>query len=63
MGRYRKENCRNIYCVLRLNEDENDILEDLARLCETSKSEVLRRAMLRYYILVKKDFKNVLRKY
>lgn len=47
-GRPKKENTRNIVCKVRLNEDENNILDEICRETESTKSDVVRKALTAY---------------
>ncbi len=47
-GRPKKENTRNIVCKVRLNEDENNILDEICQQTESTKSDVVRKALVAY---------------
>lgn len=47
-GRPKEENTRDIVCKVRLNEDENGILDEICKYSELTKSDAIRRA-LQYY--------------
>ena len=49
MAEKQKENARNIGCKVRLNEDENKILDEICQQTESTKSDVMRRALAEYY--------------
>lgn len=48
-GRPKEENTRNIVCKVRLNEDENNILNEICQQTESTKSDVVRNALAAYY--------------
>lgn len=48
-GRPKEENTRNIVCKVRLNEDENNILDEICQQTESTKSDVVRSALAAYY--------------
>lgn len=48
-GRPKKENTRNIVCKVRLNEDENNILDEICKETDSTKSDVMRSALAAYY--------------
>lgn len=47
-GRPKEENTRDIVCKVRLNEDENGILDEICKYSGLTKSDAIRRA-LQYY--------------
>lgn len=49
MAEKQKENARNIGCKVRLNEDENNILDEICQQTKSTKSDVMRRALAAYY--------------
>ena len=48
-GRPKEENTRNIVCKVRLNEDENNILDEICQQTESTKSDVVRKALAAYH--------------
>lgn len=48
-GRPKEENARNIVCRVRLNEDENNILDKICQETESTKSDVVRNALVAYH--------------
>lgn len=56
MAEKQKENARNIGCKVRLNEDENNILDEICQQTESTKSDVIRRALASYYKEIERYF-------
>ena len=48
-GRPKEENTRNIVFHVRLNEDENNILDKICQETESTKSDVVRKALVAYH--------------
>ena len=49
MEEKQKESTRNIACRIRLNEDENNILDKICKETDSTKSDVMRSALAAYY--------------
>lgn len=49
MAEKQKESTRNIACRIRLNEDENNILDKICKETDSTKSDVMRSALAAYY--------------
>lgn len=49
MAEKQKESTRNIACRIRLNEDENNILDEICKETDSTKSDVMRSALAAYY--------------
>lgn len=49
MAEKQKGSARNIVCKVRLNEDENNILDKICQETESTKSDVVRNALVAYY--------------
>lgn len=49
MEEKQKGSTRNIACRIRLNEDENNILDKICKETDSTKSDVMRRALAAYY--------------
>lgn len=49
MAEKQKESTRNIACKIRLNEEENNILDKICKKTDSTKSDVMRSALAAYY--------------
>ena len=49
MEEKQKGSARNIACMTRLNEDENNILDKICKETDSTKSDVMRSALAAYY--------------
>ena len=49
MAQKQKESTRNVECKIRLNEDENSILDKICKKTDSTKSDVMRSALAAYY--------------
>ncbi len=49
MEEKKKESTRNVACRIRLNEDENNILDKICKETDSTKSDVMRSALAAYY--------------
>lgn len=49
MAEKQKGSTRNIACRIRLNEDENNILDEICKETDSTKSDVMRSALAAYY--------------
>ena len=49
MAEKQKGNTRNIACKIRLNEEENNILDKICKKTYSTKSDVMRSALVAYY--------------
>ena len=49
MAEKQKESTRNIACKIRLNEEENNILDKICKKTDSTKSDVMRGALASYY--------------
>ena len=49
MAQKQKGSTRNIACRIRLNEDENNILDKICKDTDSTKSDVMRSALAAYY--------------
>ena len=49
MAQKQKESARNIECKIRLNEEENSILDKICKKTDSTKSDVMRSALAAYY--------------
>ena len=49
MAEKQKGSARNIACRIRLNEDENSILDKICKETDSTKSDVMRSALAAYY--------------
>lgn len=49
MAEKQKGSTRNIVCKVRLNEDENNILDKICQETESTKSDVVRNALVAYH--------------
>lgn len=48
-GRPKEESTRHIVCKVRMNEDENNILDEICKETDSTKSDVIRSALAAYY--------------
>ena len=49
MAEKQKGSTRNVACKIRLNEDENNILDKICKKTDSTKSDVMRSALAAYY--------------
>ena len=49
MVQKQKESTRNVECKIRLNEEENNILDKICKKTDSTKSDVMRSALAAYY--------------
>ena len=49
MAQKQKESTRNVACKIRLNEEENNILDKICKKTDSTKSDVMRSALAAYY--------------
>lgn len=49
MAEKQKESTRNVACKIRLNEEENNILDKICKKTDSTKSDVMRSALAAYY--------------
>ena len=49
MAQKQKGSTRNVACKIRLNEDENNILDKICKDTDSTKSDVMRSALAAYY--------------
>ena len=49
MEEKQKESTRNIACKIRLNDEENNILDKICKKTDSTKSDVMRSALAAYY--------------
>lgn len=49
MAQKQKESTRNVACKIRLNEEENSILDKICKKTDSTKSDVMRSALAAYY--------------
>ena len=49
MEEKQKESTRNIACKIRLNDEENNILDKICKKTDSTKSDVMRNALAAYY--------------
>ena len=49
MAQKQKESTRNVACKIRLNEEENNILDKICKKTDSTKSDVMRSALAVYY--------------
>ena len=49
MAQKQKESTRNAACKIRLNEEENNILDKICKNTDSTKSDVMRSALVAYY--------------
>ena len=49
MAQKQKESTRNVACKIRLNEEENNILDKICKETDSTKSDVMRSALAEYY--------------
>lgn len=49
MEEKQKESTRNVACKIRLNEEENNILDKICKKTDSTKSDVMRSALAAYY--------------
>ena len=49
MAQKQKESTRNVECKIRLNEEENSILDKICKKTDSTKSDVMRGALAAYY--------------
>lgn len=49
MAQKQKESTRNVACKIRLNEEENNILDKICKETDSTKSDVMRSALASYY--------------
>ena len=49
MAQKQKESTRNVACKIRLNEEENNILDKICKKTDSTKSDVMRSALSAYY--------------
>ena len=49
MAHKQKESTRNVECKIRLNEEENSILDKICKKTDSTKSDVMRSALAAYY--------------
>lgn len=49
MAEKQKERTRNVSCKIRLNEEENNILDKICKKTDSTKSDVMRSALVAYY--------------
>lgn len=49
MAQKQKESIRNVTCKIRLNEEENNILDKICKKTDSTKSDVMRSALATYY--------------
>ena len=49
MAQKQKERTRNVACKIRLNDEENNILDKICKKTDSTKSDVMRSALATYY--------------
>ena len=49
MAQKQKESARNVACKIRLNDEENNILDKICKKTDSTKSDVMRSALAAYY--------------
>ena len=49
MAQKQKESTRNVACKIRLNDEENNILDKICKETDSTKSDVMRSALAAYY--------------